>query len=84
MYKVKLTLQLIHDDYRLRFGIESSYRMKTSAESKQKIKNPTIRLLFVALALFSENGITGYSFFGDGYARRRHRKSFRSTEISQA
>ncbi len=38
VYKVKLTLQLIHDDYRLRFGIESSYRMKNQCRIKTTIK----------------------------------------------
>jgi hypothetical protein len=28
VYKVQLSIHLIHDDYRFRFGIESSYRMK--------------------------------------------------------
>jgi IS4 transposase len=55
VYKVKLTLQLIHDDYRLRFGIESSYRMKNQCRIKTTIKNPTIRFLFVALAFLIIN-----------------------------
>jgi putative transposase len=55
VYKVKLTLQRIHDDYRLRFGIESSYRMKNQCRIKTTIKNPTIRLLFVALAFLVIN-----------------------------
>jgi len=55
VYKVKLSLQLIHDDYRLRFGIESSYRMKNQCRIKTTIKNPTIRFLFVALAFLIIN-----------------------------
>ncbi len=55
VYKVKLSLHLIHDDYRLRFGIESSYRMKNQCRIKTTIKNPIIRLLFVALAFLIIN-----------------------------
>ncbi|MCW5319410.1 ISH3 family transposase [Nostoc sp. KVJ3] len=55
VYKVQLSLQLIHDDYRLRFGIESSYRMKNQCRIKTTIKNPTIRFLFVALAFLIIN-----------------------------
>ncbi len=55
IYKVKLSLHSIHDDYRLRFGIESSYRMKNQCRIKTTIKNPTIRFLFVALAFLIIN-----------------------------
>ncbi len=55
VHKVKLSLHLIHDDYRLRFGIESSYRMKNKCRIKTTIKNPTIRFLFVALAFLIIN-----------------------------
>ncbi len=55
VYKVKLSLHSIHDDYRLRFGIESSYRMKNQCRIKTTIKNPTIRFLFVALAFLIIN-----------------------------
>ncbi|MBD2357994.1 ISH3 family transposase [Tolypothrix sp. FACHB-123] len=55
VYKVQLSLHLIHDDYRLRFGIESSYRMKNQCRIKTTIKNPIIRLLFVALAFLIIN-----------------------------
>jgi putative transposase len=55
VYKVQLSLHLIHDDYRLRFGIESSYRMKNQCRIKTTIKNPTIRFLFVALSFLIVN-----------------------------
>ncbi len=55
VHKVKLSLHSIHDDYRLRFGIESSYRMKNQCRIKTTIKNPTIRFLFVALAFLIIN-----------------------------
>lgn len=55
VHKVKLSLHSIHDDYRLRFGIESSYRMKNQCRIKTTVKNPTIRFLFVALAFLIIN-----------------------------
>ncbi len=55
VHKVKLSLHSIHDDYRLRFGIESSYRMKNQCRIKTTIKNPIIRFLFVALAFLIIN-----------------------------
>lgn len=55
VYKLQLSLQLIHDDYRLRFGIESSYRMKNQCRIKTTIKNPIIRFLFVALSFLIIN-----------------------------
>lgn len=55
IYKEKLSLHLIHDDYHLRFRIESSYRMKNQCQIKTTIKNPIIRLLFVALAFLIIN-----------------------------
>lgn len=55
VYNIKLSLHSIHDDYRLRFGIESSYRMKNQCRIKTTIKNPTIRFLFVALAFLIIN-----------------------------
>jgi hypothetical protein len=55
VYKVKLSLHSIHDDYRLRFGIESSYRMKNQCRIKTTIKNPVIRLLFVSLSFLIIN-----------------------------
>ena len=55
VYKAQLSLQLIHDDYRLRFGIESSYRMKNQCRIKTTIKNPIIRFLFVALSFLIVN-----------------------------
>jgi len=55
VYKIQLSLQLIHDDYRLRFGIESSYRMKNQCRIKTTIKNPIIRFLFVALSFLIIN-----------------------------
>jgi putative transposase len=53
VYKLQLSLHLIHHDYRLRFGIESSYRMKNQCRIKTTIKNPIIRFLFVDESIFN-------------------------------
>lgn len=50
VHKISLTLQAIHDDYRRRFGIETSYRMKNQCRIKTTSKNPVIRLLFMGIA----------------------------------
>ena len=55
VHKVKISLHSIHDDYRLRFGIESSYRLKNQCRIKTTIKNPTIRFLFMAVAFLIVN-----------------------------
>ena len=48
--QAKLSLRSIHADYRLRFGIESSYRMKNQCRIKTTTKNPIVRFLFVSIA----------------------------------
>lgn len=50
VYKVSLGLRALHQDYRLRFGIESSYRLKNTCRIKTTLKKPVVRLLFVGLA----------------------------------
>lgn len=55
VYEPHLSLASIHDNYRLRFGIESSYRMKNLGRIKTTIKNPIIRFLFVSMAFLIVN-----------------------------
>lgn len=50
VHQIQLSLKSIHEDYRLRFGIESSYRMKNQCRIKTTTKNPIVRFLFVSLA----------------------------------
>jgi putative transposase len=45
----------VADTYRLRFGIETSYRQLREARIKTCIRNPNVRFLFVALALILRN-----------------------------
>lgn len=55
VYEPLLSLVSIYEDYRRRFGIESSYRMKNICRIKTTIKNPIIRFLFVTLAFLIVN-----------------------------
>ena len=55
VHQVQLSLRSIHSDYRLRFGIESSYRMKNQCRIRTTTKNPIVRLLFVSIAFLIVN-----------------------------
>ena len=55
VYQNQSSLRSIHGDYRLRFGIESSYRMKNQCRIKTTTKNPIVRFLFVSLAFLIVN-----------------------------
>ena len=55
MHGVKLSLSTLHHDYRFRFGIETSYRIKNHCRIRTTTKNPVVRLLFVALAFVLVN-----------------------------
>jgi putative transposase len=50
VYQVSLGLRAVHQDYRLRFGIESSYRLKNTCRIKTTIKQPVVRFFFVGIA----------------------------------
>jgi hypothetical protein len=45
----------VRETYRLRFGIESSYRQLHQARIRTSTRNPLLRLLFVGLALILRN-----------------------------
>lgn len=53
--KVKTSLDYIHQDYRKRFGIESSYRLKNICRIRTNNKNPILRLLFVGISFILVN-----------------------------
>ena len=55
VHHVKVSLRQLPDYYRERFGIETSYRMKNHCRIRTTTKNPTLRLLFVALAFILVN-----------------------------
>jgi IS4 transposase len=54
-YKVKTNLNYIYQDYRKRFGIETSYRLKNICRIKTNNKNPVLRLLFIGISFLLVN-----------------------------
>ncbi|MEH2183876.1 MAG: ISH3 family transposase [Nostoc sp.] len=54
-HKVKTNLDYIYQDYRKRFGIETSYRLKNVCRIKTNNKNPALRLLFVGISFLLVN-----------------------------
>ncbi len=55
VHQIHLRLGAIHNDYRKRFGIETSYRLKNLCRIKTTTRNPVIRLLFVGIAFLLVN-----------------------------
>jgi len=53
--KIGLKLRSVHNDYRKRFGIETSYRLKNKCRIRTSSKNPATRLLFVGIAFVLTN-----------------------------
>lgn len=49
------TTHWVYQTYRLRFGIETSYRQLREARIKTTTRSPTLRLLFVGIALLLRN-----------------------------
>ncbi|MDF5707024.1 MAG: transposase [Nostoc sp. S4] len=54
-YKVKTNLNYIYEDYRKRFGIETSYRLQNICRIKTNNKKPALRLLFVGISFLLVN-----------------------------
>ena len=55
VYKVSTSLTYLHEDYRKRFGIESSYRLKNICRIRTNNKKPVLRLLFVGISFLLVN-----------------------------
>ncbi len=55
VHRVTVALEQMHQHYKDRFGIETSYRMKNGCRIRTTSKNPVTRLLFVALAFILVN-----------------------------
>ncbi len=55
VYKIKTNLDYIYQDYRKRFGIETSYRLKNICRIRTNNKNPTLRLLFIGISFLLVN-----------------------------
>jgi hypothetical protein len=54
-HKIKTNLDYIYQDYRKRFGIETSYRLKNICRIRTNNKNPVLRLLFVGISFLLVN-----------------------------
>ena len=54
-YKVNTNLNHIHQCYRKRFGIETSYRLKNLCRIRTTTKKPNLRLLFVGISFLLVN-----------------------------
>ena len=55
VYKVDISLDYLSQDYRQRFGIETSYRLKNICRIRTTTKNPILRLLYVGIAFLLVN-----------------------------
>jgi hypothetical protein len=55
IWKVRRTPREIRETYRKRFGIETSYRQMNEARIKTSTRDPSLRLLFVGIALVLRN-----------------------------
>jgi Transposase DDE domain len=55
VHRVTVALNQLHQHYKDRFGIETSYRIKNQCRIRTTSKNPVVRLLFVALAFILVN-----------------------------
>lgn len=55
VYRVKVALGAVRQQYLQCFGIETSYGIKNYARIHTTTKNPVLRLLFVALAFILVN-----------------------------
>ena len=55
VYKVDISLNYIYQDYRKRFGIETSYRLKNLCRIRTTTKNPILRLLYVGISFLLVN-----------------------------
>lgn len=55
VYKVDISLDYIYQDYRKRFGIETSYRLKNICRIRTTSKNPIVRLLYVGISFLLVN-----------------------------
>ena len=50
VHQVPIRLRGVPNEYRKRFGIESSYRLKNQSRIRTSTKNPVVRLLYMGIA----------------------------------
>lgn len=51
----KFPIKRVYNEYRLRFGIETSYKKKNESLPRTSSRNPVLRLLYTGLSLFLVN-----------------------------
>lgn len=54
-YRINWSPQKIHETYRSRFSIESSYRMRNQVKPKTSSRNPVLRYLFALISFLLKN-----------------------------
>ena len=67
---IRAPLHHIYQEYRLRFGIESTYRLMNKVRIRTSSRNPGLRLLFVGIALSLVNIWVFLKWSYLGYPRR--------------
>jgi len=77
VHRVTIALAQLHQHYKDRFGIETSYRIKNQCRIRTTSKNPVTRLLFVALAFILVNLWVDLLWFFVSQTRRGGRVVYR-------
>ncbi len=77
VYQASISLNYLQEDYRKRFGIESSYRLKNLCRIKTTNKKPALRLLFVCLSFLLVNIWVNLLWFYVSQPRRGGRLIYR-------
>lgn len=55
VHRITLNLRAVYNDYRRRFGIETSYRIKNKCRIRTTSKNPVVRFLYIGIAFILTN-----------------------------
>jgi putative transposase len=77
VHRATIALNQLHQHYKQRFGIETSYRLKNHCRIRTTSKNPVLRLLFVALAFILVNLWVYLLWFFVSQTRRGGRRVYR-------
>ncbi len=68
----------VFEDYRRRFGIETSYRIMNRSRARTSSRSPELRLLYVAISLIIQNA---WVYFNWSYMRERKQGVRKATEV---
>ena len=55
MIEIYIPIDRVFEEYKKRFGVESSYRLMNMARARTSSRNPKLRLLFVVVSLLLMN-----------------------------